>query len=95
MLRVCGFSQGQVAALILGEAVAIAALGLGLGLAIGYTALAALEHVPQLQGYVHAIVKPGVLVGIVVTALFTAVAGAIYPARFASRIQPAEALRYE
>ena len=95
VLRVCGFSQGQVAALILGEAVAIAALGLGLGLAIGYTALAALEHVPQLQGYVHAIVKPGVLVGIVITALFTAVAGAIYPARFASRIQPAEALRYE
>ena len=25
----------------------------------------------------------------------TAVAGAIYPARFAARIQPAEALRYE
>jgi len=33
--------------------------------------------------------------GIVITALVTAVCGAIYPARFASRIQPAEALRYE
>ena len=33
--------------------------------------------------------------GIVVTAFVTAAAGAIYPARFASRIEPAEALRYE
>jgi putative ABC transport system permease protein len=30
-----------------------------------------------------------------VTAFLTAAVGAIYPARFALRIQPAEALRYE
>jgi putative ABC transport system permease protein len=36
-----------------------------------------------------------VLLGITATAVVTAVAGAIYPARFAGRIQPAEALRYE
>ena len=35
------------------------------------------------------------MVGIVITALFTAVAGAIYPAIYASKVQPAEALRYE
>ena len=34
--------------------------------------------------------------GIVTPAdLLTAIAGAIYPAQFAARIQPAEALRYE
>jgi len=33
--------------------------------------------------------------GIIATSLVTAVGGAIYPARFASKIQPAEALRYE
>ena len=95
VLRVCGFSKGQVAALILGEAAAIAALGVVVGLGLGYAALAVLERLPQFQGYVQAIVKPGMLVGIVVTAIVTAVIGAIYPARFAARIQPAEALRYE
>jgi putative ABC transport system permease protein len=95
VLRVCGFSKGQVAVLIFGEAVAIAALGVALGLGLGYGALAALEHAPQFQGYIQAVVKPGVLLGIVVTAIVTAVLGAIYPAQFAARIQPAEALRYE
>jgi len=35
------------------------------------------------------------LAGIVATAIVTAVAGSLWPARFASKIQPAEALRYE
>jgi putative ABC transport system permease protein len=95
VLRVCGFSQQQVAGLIFGEAVVVALLGLVLGLGLGYGALFALEHAPLLQGYVQAVVKPGMLVGIVLTAIFTAVAGAVYPAQYAARIQPAEALRYE
>ncbi len=95
VLRVCGFSERQVAVLIFGEAVAIAAVGVVCGFLIGFTALAILERVPQFQGYVQASTSGPVLLGIVVTALITAVAGAIYPARFASKIQPAEALRYE
>jgi len=54
-----------------------------------------LQRVPQFQGYVQASIQPLVLGGIVVTAFITAVGGAIYPARFAARIEPAEALRYE
>lgn len=95
VLRVCGFSSPQVAALILGEATVIAAGGLLLGLGLGYTALYALHHAPQFNGYIQPIVKPAMLVGIVATALVTAVLGALWPARFASKIQPAEALRYE
>ncbi|AOS46395.1 Lipoprotein-releasing system transmembrane protein LolE [Lacunisphaera limnophila] len=95
VLRVCGFSRPQVAALIFSEAVAVAALGIATGLILGFGLLAIVERVPQFQGYVQATVQPLVLVGIVVTALATAVLGAIYPARFASTIQPAEALRYE
>ncbi len=95
VLRVCGFSERQVAALIFGEAVLVAAAGLALGFALGAAVLAVLPQVPQFQGYVQAEVRPAVMAGIVLTALVTAVCGAIYPARFAARIQPAEALRYE
>lgn len=95
VLRVCGFSQRQIAALIFGEAAAIALAGLALGGALGGAVLAVLPHVPQLQGYVRAEISPAVLLGIAAMALLTAVAGAIYPARFAARIEPVEALRYE
>jgi putative ABC transport system permease protein len=95
VLRVCGFSQRQVSALVLGEATAIACAGLVVGLLLGGGVLLALPHAPQFQGYVQANVNGWVLLGITATAVVTAVAGAIYPARFAGRIQPAEALRYE
>ena len=95
VLRVCGFSGGQVAGLILGEATMIAAGGLALGLVLGYAALYVLHHAPQFNGYIQPVVKPGMIAGIIATALFTAILGALWPARFASKIQPAEALRYE
>jgi putative ABC transport system permease protein len=65
------------------------------GLGIGGALLAVLQRVPQFQGYVQASLQPLVLAGIVVTAFLTAAGGAIYPARFAARIEPADALRYE
>lgn len=95
VLRVCGFSERQVAVLIAGEAAAIALAGLVAGFVLGLAGLAVLEHVPQFHGYVQARLSPPVVLGIVTTAFVTAAAGAIYPARFAARIQPAEALRYE
>ena len=95
VLRVCGFSPAQVSGLIFGEATVIATAGLLVGFVLGYAALFVLGHAPQFQGYVQAVIKPAMVWGIIGTSLFTALAGAIYPARFASRIQPAEALRYE
>ncbi len=95
VLRVCGFSERQIMVLIFGEAVAIATAGLVAGGALGALVLAVLPQVPQFEGYLQASVQPGVVLGIVGLALVTAVLGAIYPARFAARIQPVEALRYE
>lgn len=95
ILRVCGFSKAQVGALIFGEAVVIAAAGLALGFSLGFAVLAILERIPQFNGYVQPALHGSVIAGIIATALVTAVAGSVYPARFASRIEPAEALRYE
>lgn len=95
VLRVCGFSRPQIAALIFSEAAAVAACGTLVGFAIGGSLLAVLQRVPQFQGYVNPSVGPAVLGGIVATAFVTAALGAIHPARFAMRIEPAEALRYE
>ncbi|MBC2603957.1 ABC transporter permease [Puniceicoccus vermicola] len=95
ILRVCGFSRSQAAGLILGEGLVLAFFGVLLGLGSGIGLLGILHEVPQLQGYIQADVSLWMVIGISVTALLTSLGGSIYPAWFASRIQPAEALRYE
>ena len=95
ILRVCGFSRSQAAGLILGEGLVLAFFGVMLGLAAGMGLLEVLHNVPQLQGYIQADVSWWMVLGISLTALVTSLAGSVYPAWFASRIQPAEALRYE
>lgn len=95
VLRVCGFSAGQIGALVVAESMALATAGLVVGSALGAAVLALLAKLPDLQGYMEARLTGPVIVGIVATAFLTALAGALYPAWYAARIQPAEALRYE
>jgi len=95
VLRVCGFSKIQVAGIVLGEAALLSVVGTALGFAIGLSGLAVMGAVPQLQGYVQADVRPSILGLIGLVAFLTAVGGALYPAWFASRIEPASALRFE
>lgn len=95
VLRVCGFSPRQIGALVIAESLVLAAAGLAVGAGLGAGVLAVLARLPELQGYMAAKLTPPVVAGIVATAFITAVAGALYPAWFAARIQPAEALRYE
>jgi len=95
VLRVCGFSRTQVAGIIFGEAMVLAALGTLLGFMMGFIGLALLHAAPQLQGYVDASVQPDVMVLICLIAFLTAIGGSFYPAWMASRIEPAEALRFE
>ena len=95
VLRVCGFSRGQVAALVFGEAAVVAGIGVAGGFGVGLAALKALNAAPQFQGYVQAVVRGDILGAIVAIAFITALAGALYPAWFATKIQPAEALRFE
>lgn len=95
ILRVNGFSNTQIAAMIFGESSCVAAVGAASGLTIGLLVLFALKHVPALDGYVDASIRPLLMLVVVVLALITGIAGALYPASYAMRIRAVEALRFE
>ncbi len=95
ILRVCGFSKGQIVTLVFGEAAVVAGIGAAVGFAIGLLGLSVMNALPQFQGYVRADVRPEIIAAIIFTALVTAWGGALYPAFFAASIQPADALRFE
>ena len=54
-----------------------------------------LKEVPALHGYIDVTIQPLVLLIVVVLALLTGIAGALYPAVYAMRIRAVEALRFE
>jgi len=95
ILRVNGFANGQIAATIFGESAIVAITGALAGLALGAIALYALKEVPALHGYVDVTIHPALMLIVVLLALLTGLAGALYPAAYAMRIKPVEALRFE
>jgi putative ABC transport system permease protein len=90
-----GFSNTQIATVIFGESALVSVLGALAGLLLGAAFLFALKLVPALHGYVDTSVQPLVVLIVIVLALFTGVAGALYPAVYAIRIRAVEALRFE
>jgi putative ABC transport system permease protein len=95
ILRVNGFSNWQIAAMIFGESALLSLAGAAAGLVIGFDALFALKFVPALHGYVDPHLKFFVLCTVVALAFVTGAAGALYPAFYAVRLQAVEALRFE
>lgn len=95
ILRVNGFSNGQIAAMIFGESAVVSILGAVAGLLMGTAALYALKLIPALDGYVDVSVRPVVMAIVIVLALLTGIAGALYPAFYAMRVRAVEALRFE
>ena len=95
ILRVNGFSRPQVAFMIFGESAFVSLLGAAAGLLIGTLFLNALKLIPALHGYVDVTLHPFVLTIVVLLALLTGIAGALYPAFYAMRIRAVEALRFE
>jgi putative ABC transport system permease protein len=95
ILRVNGFSHGQIATIIFGESALVSVLGAITGLAIGTMFLFALKLIPALHGYVDTAIQPLVVGAVILLALLTGVAGALYPAVYAMRVRAVEALRFE
>jgi len=95
ILRVNGFSRLQIAVMIFGESAVVSFLGAFSGLITGACLLLILKQVPALHGYVDVSIHPGVMLIVILLALATGVAGALYPAAYAMRIRAVEALRFE
>jgi len=95
ILRVCGFSKKQVGAMILGESFILATIGTLVGFIFGFLALRIMSDIPQLNGYIQPVFDGAMLLGVALVAFLTSALGSFYPAWRATKIQPAEALRYE
>ena len=95
ILRVSGFSNTQIAAMIFGESALVAVVGAVIGLLLGTSFLFCLKLIPALHGYVDVTVQPLVVLIVILLAFLTGVAGALYPAIYAMRIRAVEALRFE
>jgi putative ABC transport system permease protein len=95
ILRVNGFANRQIAGTIFGESAIVSLAGALAGLAIGSITLYALKAIPALHGYVDVTMHPLLMLIVVLLALLTGVAGALYPAAYAMRIRAVEALRFE
>jgi putative ABC transport system permease protein len=95
ILRVNGFSQIQIGGVIFGESAVVSVSGAVTGLLVGTCFLYALKLIPALDGYVDPTIHPLLMLVVLVLALLTGIAGALYPAVYAMRIRAVEALRFE
>jgi putative ABC transport system permease protein len=95
ILRVNGFSKAQIAGMIFGESALVSMVGAITGLLIGTGFLFVLKLIPALHGYVDVTIRPLIVLVVIVLAVVTGVAGALYPAFYAVRIRAVEALRFE
>jgi putative ABC transport system permease protein len=95
ILRVNGFSHAQIGGVIFGESAVVSVFGAIAGLLFGTCFLYALKLIPALDGYVDTNLHPLLVLLVLLLALLTGVAGALYPAVYAMRVRAVEALRFE
>ena len=95
ILRVNGFSNGQISGMIFGESGIVSFAGALIGLLVGLALIFTLKLIPAVHGYVNADLQPWVFVLVVFLACLTGILGALYPALYAMRVRAVEALRFE
>ncbi|MBK1883055.1 ABC transporter permease [Luteolibacter pohnpeiensis] len=93
--RVCGFSRAQIAGMIFGESLLVSAIGTMVGWGLSGLGLQLLKAIPQMQGYIEPRIGWMEIAGAMALAAITALAGAMYPAWYAAKLNPAQALRFE
>jgi ABC-type antimicrobial peptide transport system permease subunit len=95
VLRALGWRRWRVLWMILRESVALTLLGGAAGSLVGVLIGLLLNNLPIIEGWMQMQYSAGLFAQAFVTALGLGVVGGLYPAWWASNLQPVEALRYE
>ncbi|MBN1812278.1 MAG: ABC transporter permease [Anaerolineae bacterium] len=95
VLRSLGWRRRRVMGMILGESVILALLGGLIGSGLGLLSLVAIRESGSVLGIFGSRLTPDIFVRALVTVLALGVVGGAYPAWWASRLLPVEALQYE
>ncbi len=95
VLRALGWRRSQVLGMIMGEALLLSFVGGLLGILVGVALIEAASRAPGYGGMLQGGYTPGIFAQGLITALLLGTVGGIYPAWWAGRLTPIEALRYE
>lgn len=95
VLRALGWRRGRVMRLILSEAVVLSILGGLLGVLLGVALVQAATSMPGYGALMTGRYSTGLFAQGMLTAILLGTVGGIYPAWWASKLTPIEALRYE
>jgi putative ABC transport system permease protein len=95
LLRAIGWTRRRVVALVVGEGVVLALIGASVGVGLSFAATDVLEHLPQLNGVLHANYTQQAFWRGLYTGLGMAIIGALYPALRAANLKPLKALSRE
>jgi ABC-type antimicrobial peptide transport system permease subunit len=95
VLRALGWRKPRVLGMIVRESVVLSLMGGIAGVLAGVALGSGLNLTRTVQGFLRLEYTPGLFAQAVGTALLLGVVGGVYPAWWASRLRPVEALRYE
>ena len=95
LLRAVGWRRGRVLRLILGESLALALLGGLMGIGLGVATVFPLSRASPWMGAWGVQFSPEIFARAIITVVVLGLVGGAYPAWWASRLLPLEALRYE
>jgi len=95
VLRALGWRPRHVLSLVLREALVLGTIGGLVGVLTGLALTRVVKLIPGLFGSIDPVYSPGLFIWAIVVAVGAGLAGGLYPAWRAARMQPVEALRYE